>query len=132
VLRVCKRVLKPGARMGLYTIHLSPGLAAGNRTRGVLAGPRAVDSSASYPELLARVGFVDVRATDATAEFLVITKRMLEVSLQLERRLRKVQGDSLFEEFQRDREGVVAAVEDGILQRSFILASAPAMRSSRK
>lgn len=132
MLRVCKRVLKPGARMGLYTIHLSPGLAAGNRTRGVLAGPRAVDTSAPYPELLARVGFEDVRATDATAEFLVITKRMLEVSLQLERRLRKVQGDSLFEEFQRDREGVVAAVEDGILQRSFILASAPAMRSSRR
>jgi hypothetical protein len=116
--------------MGLYTIHLSRGLAASERTRGVLAGPRAVDASASYPELVTRAGFVDVRVIDATAEFLVISKRMLEVSRQLEKGLRKVQGDSDFEEFQRDREGVVGAIESGLLQRSFILASAPAMTSS--
>jgi len=118
--------------MGLYTIHLSPGLAAGERTRGVLAGPRAVDASASYPELLTRAGFVDVRVIDATAEFLVISKRMLEVSRQLEKGLRKVQGDSDFEEFQRDREGIVEAIEGGLLQRSFMLASGPAITSSRK
>jgi hypothetical protein len=69
---------------------------------------------------------------DATAEFLVTAKRLLEVSRQLEEGLRKVQGDSNFEEFQRDREGVVGAIEGGLLQRSFMLASGPAITSSRK
>ena len=132
MLRACKRVLRHGARVGLYTIHLSPGLAPGERTRGVLAGPQAVDASASYPELLTRAGFVDVQVIDATAEFLVTAKRLLEVSRQLEKGLRKVQGDSNFEKFQREREGTVGAIEGGLLQRSFMLASAPAITSSRK
>ena len=69
MLRALKRLLRPGGRIALTTIYVTPGLPPAARRRAQRSGPRAVASRADQPKLLASAGFVDIDEVDLTPEF---------------------------------------------------------------
>src|SRR4051812_1609637 len=75
------RLLKPGGRLALTTIHIAPGLTTKQQRRAVTAGPPEVRGP-DVADLLARAGFADVHAEDATAEFHAAAKSWLATRLR--------------------------------------------------
>ena len=69
VLRACRRLLRPGGRIGFYTIVESPGLSPAARRRARAAGPRAVAIRSVHQRLLRAAGFKDITEIDVTPAF---------------------------------------------------------------
>lgn len=74
---------------------------------------------------LQAAGFVDVEEIDLTAEFLATARRAVEFQRRFERELREANGDAGYEEDLADQEGIVAAVDEGLLRRSLLSATRP-------
>jgi hypothetical protein len=74
---------------------------------------------------VAAAGFVEVDETDFTEEFLETAGRWLRFSRDLEPALRESVGNYAFEEQLADRIDMVAAIEQGLLRRSLLVAVAP-------
>ncbi len=125
MLRACRRVLKGGASLAFFVIHVADALPGPDRRRAVRTGPRAVGAGEPYPVLLERAGFIETWAVDQTDPFLRFARRLLVVSAELEEGLRAVQGDEAFERYQRERRDMVSAIEDGLLHRSLFGGTAP-------
>ena len=124
MLRACRRVLRPGGRIGYYNIFVAPGLSKRLHRRALRAGPSAVASRGiSQVHLLVRAGFVSVTETDLTDEFLVTARAWRDGRQCRESELRASFGDSCFEERQADSRAMVAAIEEGLLRRSLFVAS---------
>jgi hypothetical protein len=91
----------------------------------VRLGPRAVGSSRGQAELLAAAGFDEVDEVDVTGDFLETARRWLRHSSELEPQLRASLGDEMFEQQLADRTDIVTAIEEGLLKRSLLVATAP-------
>lgn len=125
-LRETLRVLRPGGRTAFFVIHLADGLAAAARRRAARAGPRAVTSgSRDYPSMLRAAGFVDVRRSDVTAEFEETNRVRL---LHAQRLAGQVDGIA-FAERAKERALVDAAIVQGLLVRSLLVARKPQRNS---
>jgi hypothetical protein len=116
-------LLRPGGRSAFFTIHVTPGLSKRDNRRAVLAGPRAVASDRDQASLLRAAGFVDVEERDVTAEFLITAEGWLRFSQELEKELRALQGAKAFDDQQSDRKTILAAVGEGLLSRSLLVAT---------
>jgi hypothetical protein len=125
VLRACRRILVPTGRSAFFTIFISPDLSRRDHRRAVRLGPRAVRSNRGQPELVAAAGFVQVEEVDFTEQFLETARRWLRFSLELEPALRASLGDDAFDEQFAARTDMVAAIEQGLLKRSLLVATAP-------
>jgi hypothetical protein len=126
VLRALKRLLRPGGRIALTTIYVTPGLPPPARRRAHRSGPRAVASRADQPKLLASAGFVDITEVDLTHEFAITGRAWLDEWDQHADELISLEGPSAFEERQRDRRVQLRAIEDGLLRRGLFAATRPA------
>ena len=123
MLRALKRLLRPGGRIALTTIYVSPGLPAAARRRAHRSGPRAVASRADQPKLLASAGFVDVDEVDLTPEFAATGQAWVDQWDQHAEELIRLEGQAAFEERQRDRRMQLRAIEDGLLRRGLFTAT---------
>jgi len=66
-----------------------------------------------------------VEHTDVTAQFLVTARRWLRHGRELEPRLRESLGPAIVDQQLADRTDMVKAIEEGLLMRSLLVATAP-------
>ena len=125
MLRACRRVLRPGGRTAFHTIQPTPGLTPYRRSKAHAAGPVAVAVPTSYESLLRTAGFVDVTATDLTAEYRATQQRWIDATHRREGDLRRAMGDELFDERATNRSQTLAAIDDGLLSRFLYTATRP-------
>lgn len=125
MLRVLKRLLRPGGRIAFTTIYVRQGLPPAARRRAHRSGPRAVASRAAQPKLLASAGFVDVEELDLTREFAITGRAWLDQWDQHADELVQLEGRAAFEEHQRDRRVQLRAIDEGLLRRGLFSASRP-------
>ena len=114
--------------MAFTTIYVTPGLSDPARRRAIRAGPRAVASRRGQVQLLRSAGFERIEEVDLTADFARTTRAFLEEWTVHADELASVLPAGLFEERQRDRRRQLAAIEEGLLQRSLFVASKPESR----
>ena len=126
MLRALRRLLRPGGRIALTTIYVTPGLPPAVRRRAHRSGPRAVASRAGQSDLLASAGFVDVTEVDLTREFAVTGRAWMDQWELHVDELIELEGAAAFAERQRDRRVQLRAIEDGLLRRGLFAATRPA------
>ena len=131
VLRACKRVLRPHSRLAFFTITVAPGLSKQAHRRAVRAGPPAVGARRDSHSLLRQAGFAQVSESDVTPEYAVTAKAWYDVADRLRDELRPID-PVLFDEQQRDRRRMLAAVEDGLLRRSLLVATSGAGKAMKR
>lgn len=124
VLRACRRLLRPGGRIGVLTIRVEDGLPEAQRRRTVAAAPPAATGPPT-DELLDRAGFVDVDALDVTAEYLETATAWLAARRRHEQALRALGPDQYEDKVARGARAV-AEIEAGRLRRSLVTARRPA------
>lgn len=125
-------MLRPGGRLAFLTIQPTPGLDPAARRRANRSGPSGVAVPTSYESLLHTAGFVDVVATDLTAEYRDTQQRWIDAMARRETALRDLSGDLLYEERQEERATTLAALDAGILARFRYTASRPSRSSGRR
>jgi len=125
VLRACEQLLRPGGRLAFTTIHVAPGLDSGTHHRAVRAGPPHVATRRPYPELVAQAGFVDVTEIDVTDDYARTQQAWLDGYEAHSEQLRSVISDTDFALGQSERRRTRAAIDDGVLRRSLLTATAP-------
>lgn len=117
MLRVCRRVLRPGGRLAFLTILPTPGLTSTARRRANLLGPVAVALRTSYPDLLKSAGFVDIGDDDLTESYRATLVRWIAATDRREAEIRAATGDELYDERAQNRERTLEAIDAGLLQR---------------
>lgn len=123
MLRATHRLLRPGGRTALLTIHLPPDLSPEQRRRAVAAGPAAVATrSPGYPQLLRSAGFVDVEQHDVTASYRRTLRRWIDEARHRENDLARDELPGAFAERLAEHTVTLAAVEEGLLRRSLLVA----------
>lgn len=71
-----------------------------------------------------RAGFADVVIDDSTPEFLETCRAWDNYSMLDKDRLREFFGDAMFNQLHRDRVRMIRAIEDGLLERVLVSATA--------
>jgi hypothetical protein len=122
VLRACRRLLRPGGRIGFYTIAEAPGLPAAARRRARAAGPRAVAMRSDHHRLLAAAGFLGVTELDVTPVFAATVAAWLAETEPHTAELARLEPPGAFAHRQADRRRMLAAVHAGLLRRVLLLA----------
>lgn len=124
MLRAIRRVLRPGGALAFLSIHPAPGLDAVERRRAIRAGPPGVALRSSHESLLASARFVDVEAYDVTAAYRETQHGWIRAYQRNQDGLRALFGDDEFDDRMHRRHRSLAAIDAGILRRSFYLATA--------
>lgn len=91
------------------------------------AGPRAVASVHPPAELMRRAGYAEVTETDVTDEYLRTQESWTAANERRSDELRAADPDG-FDERMADTRETLAAIRDGLLRRSLVVASRPAGR----
>jgi cyclopropane fatty-acyl-phospholipid synthase-like methyltransferase len=125
VLRACAQLLRSGGRLAFTTIHVAPGLDATRHRRAVRAGPWHVATRRAYAELVVQGGFVDVTEVDVTDDYARTQRAWLEAYEAHADELRTLTSDEDFALGQAERRRTRTAIEDGLLRRSLLAATAP-------
>ena len=117
-------MLKPGGRTAYYNIFVAEGLPVHERRR---AGRDAAGAytRAAQQALLRSAGFVNVRETDVTDEYLRVQRALIHAYESHEASLRLALGDTEFEGRLRYRRGNLASTEAGVRRRSLFAAERP-------
>jgi hypothetical protein len=133
VLRACRSAMKPGGRMGFFTIFVADGLPERDYQRALRSGPSFVSSRRrDHKEMLGGAGFASVKEIDLTAEFLETTRAWLNGRERYREELIAVEGEASFEERQNDSRLQAKGIEDGLLRRAlFVCESAESERFRR-
>lgn len=118
-------MLRRGGRIAGYVIHTPAGLGPSGERRVVELCPREVLAEAPYDELHASAGLEVSSREDVTDEFRATCEAILEEREALEAELRAEQGDEVFEEEHGKKQAVLAGIDEGLLQRSLIVADRP-------
>ncbi len=123
MLRACRRLLRPGGRIAFCTIFISPGLSEPDYRRAARAGPTAVTSRRrEQAELLRLAGFVQIRETDLTADFLRTARAWYQARQRYAAPLIESEGEASFKERQDDSLAQLRGIEAGLLRRSLFVA----------
>jgi cyclopropane fatty-acyl-phospholipid synthase-like methyltransferase len=125
VLRACQRLLRSGGRLAFTTIHVTPGLDVARHRRAVRAGPWHVATRRPYADLVAQAGFCDVSEADVTEDYARTQRGWLEAHEAHADELRLLTSDQEFALGQAERRRTRAAIDEGLLRRSLITATAP-------
>ena len=129
MLRACRRLLRPGARLAFTTIRVADGLTRRERRVAIEAGPPA-PTGPDGGELAQRAGFVDVESTDVTPAYLVTARAWLDARLDLRDELRPL-GPAEYDEKVDQGRLAVAEIEAGRLRRTLVVATRPPGPPSR-
>ncbi len=124
MLRACCALLRQGGRIGSFTITIAPGVSKREHRRAARAGPWAVAARRDSPSLLRQAGFVDVRETDVTREYRATIQAWFDAAESHRDELERAE-PRLFAEQQSARLSMLAAVDDGLLRRSLLVAARP-------
>ncbi len=122
MLRECARVLVPGGRIALLSIHVSPDLSEEDQRRAVELGPTMGASSEPLPDLLKSAGFVEVVEIDRTEAFAQTCETILRIRDELDARLRSEEGDEAFEVELTKKRNMLEGIQAGLLRRSLLTA----------
>jgi len=125
VLRACQRVLKPGAPLVFFVVAVAAGLSARDTARAIEAGPVYVDAGPGYPSLLEAAGFVNAKVVDVTADYAVTLSDSIRARNNDRRQLEQLLSVDEYAEGQSSRRQELAAIQNGLLRRCLISASAP-------
>ena len=69
ILRSCRRVARPGAKMGFSVIAVAPSLPPAQRRLAIESGPLQVDAPQGYADMLAATGWQVLERRDVTTQF---------------------------------------------------------------
>lgn len=119
-------MLRPGGKLALTTIELSPDVPGAERRRAIGAGPRAVTSRRPYPALLESAGFAHVGQRDLTDEYLESMTAWKGGYLARRVELEAVEGPEVVAERLDVWTQALAAAERGWLRRTMYWAQRPA------
>ena len=125
MLRASRAALRPGGRLAFHTIEPGPGLSAADRRRAFKAGPPAVAVRTNHPSLLRSAGFVEIDATDVTAEYTATQRRWQEATVRHEAELREALGDENVDDGLERRRSTLAALNEGLLARTLYTGRRP-------
>jgi len=85
-------------------------------------------SRAEQAGLLRSAGFVNIKETDVTAEYLRVQRALYEASNHHAADLRRALGAPRFDEGQANRQRTLRGIEAGVLRRALFVAERPARR----
>ena len=122
MLREFHRVLKLGGRVAAYVIHTPNDLSIEEETRARELGPSEVTASGSPEDLAASAGLTVIDQRDVTEEYRSLCEALLRVRGELETLLRDEEGDEEYEKGQSDKVSRLKGIDEGLLQRSLIVA----------
>lgn len=122
MLRAQRRLLRRGGRIAILVIEIPSGLDEPTRRRARAAGPVSVASSSTYPSLFRSAGLVDVLRLDQTPAYRATAAAWLRERRRHEPAYRSAVGDDLYEERTTNGAVTVAAIDEGLLQRSLYVA----------
>ena len=119
-------MLKPHGRLAFCTIFTAQGLSAADRRLALRLRPLSVSwHNLPQRELLARAGFVHVRETDLTAEFLRIARLMVESQIRHADGLRPLKPPGDFDRDLKSHIQEVPLIERGVMRRALFVAERP-------
>ncbi len=125
MLRECHRVLKTGGRIAGYVIHTPRGLSPRDELRASELGPSEVGSDESTEQLARSASLSVVALEDVTAEFFDTCQAIVRARENHEDALRTEEGHEAYEEEQADKQSMLHGIEEGLLQRSLVVAVKP-------
>lgn len=118
MLRANRQVLKPGGRVGFWTIHPTPGLTPAKRRYASQIGPPDAAMRSTHDSLLRSAGFGEIEVTDVSQEYASVLRAWLAGWHRREAEVRVALGDANFDRRVKNRREALQAVEDGLLMRS--------------
>lgn len=122
MLRECGRVLKPGGKVGVFTIETAYGLSPAEEERAAALGPSSVRAEGPLPEIVERAGLRVRHSEDVTPDFDRVARKYLDQLRRYEREMRAAEGDELFEVELKKKSDLVLAIESGLVVRTFVVA----------
>lgn len=111
--------------MAFVTIHPVPGLDADRRRRAIEAGPPAVDGPDDMGAVVGELGFRDVEVVDLTGAFRDTQRAWIAAWEANAGHLGGLFGVDTFAERLEERRRTLAAIDDGLLQRTLVAATRP-------
>jgi hypothetical protein len=126
VLRASRKALRPGGWTAFSLIHPAPSLPKAEHRRALRVGPPAVSlGGRTIGELTDGAGFTAVEHHDLTPAYRETLLAKLEAERTVAEELRSTWGDDVVDELVADRRATLAAIDDGLLLRSLVVARAP-------
>lgn len=110
--------------MAFLTIVVAPGLSKRDHRIAVRLGPSGVTMRRPIEELVSQAGFTEIEVVDVSDDFLRAARGWLDELVAHQDDLRPTLGDEL-EERIHDSRDKVRGVEEGLLQRLLVTATAP-------
>jgi cyclopropane fatty-acyl-phospholipid synthase-like methyltransferase len=124
VLRACRRLLKPEGKIAYATIVVAEGLTKSQHRRAARMGPRAASSTRPIGTLMEAAGFQAIEISDVTEDFTATALAWFDAFAAREAELMPVLRNE-FDDRQKGRKEMIAAADEGLLQRLLVSASAP-------
>ena len=124
VLRGCRRVARPGARMVFTVIAPTPSLSESDLRIAIASGPPCVDTPDDYAALLDQSGWCVRERVDLTADFLQSMRNHVEGMQSRAQALTEVFGSDELDERMKRRQATIAAVGAGLLRRELFVCEA--------
>ena len=124
-------MLKPGGRIAYYNIFVSEELSSDQRRNIGKLTPAGVYTRAQQQGLLRSGGFVGIRQTDVTDEYLRVQRALYEANERHARSLRRSEGKAQFEERQEGRRRTLRGIEGGAIKRALFVAERVGQAGSR-
>ena len=125
VLRMCRRLLRPGGRLAFTTIKVASGLAGNRLRRACQAGPVEVSVREAYSDMVAHAGFTEVLEIDVTPEYAAAQRAWFQAFARHEVEVSRLWSPADFAASQADRRKSLEAIEEGLRQRSIFVAVRP-------
>ncbi|MDJ0925439.1 MAG: hypothetical protein QNJ77_12830 [Acidimicrobiia bacterium] len=120
MLRESFRILKPGGTTCFAVIAVAEGLTDEELAEAINAGPPYVTAAPGYPELMSAVRFSQVDIGDVTDGYLETLRAWHSAWRTESVALKRVVGNTDYDERQANRVRSIKAVEDGLLRRYLI------------
>jgi ubiquinone/menaquinone biosynthesis C-methylase UbiE len=121
VLRECRRVASPKARMAFTTIFIRPDLVSQDYADAVAAGPQFVETETDYAAMLKAAGWRLSQQTDLTAGFIVQMRRLVEARDRHADELTDLVGEAEGREMVEVVRRKMPAIERGLLERAMFV-----------
>jgi hypothetical protein len=111
--------------MAFLTIEPAAGLSAADIERAVDAGPPEVRVDGDHETVVTHAGFIDMEAFDLTAAYHETQLAWMDRWSDREDDLVRLLGEDLYDERQEERRRTLAAIDEGLLQRTLYTARVP-------
>lgn len=122
MLRECRRVLKPGGRLGVLVIEAAPGLTAEQCETAVDLGPSSVLAEAPLDVMVRQVGLHVSQAVDVTDDFARTVQVVTEALEAEEAGLRSAEGAEAYEIEVEKKRRMAQGIAQGVLKRTLVVA----------